>query len=56
VVYPDEQSVIRYVLNNEGKFVTEGRALTVGDKLITPILPGFELAMDDVFANLLEQQ
>lgn len=56
LVYPDEQSMIRYILNSEGKFVTEGRALTVGDKLITPILPGFELAMDDVFAKLFEQE
>lgn len=54
VVYPDEQSLIRYILNDEGKFTTEGGALTVGDKLTTPILPGFELAMDDVFANLFE--
>ena len=56
LVYPDEQSLIRYILNNEGRFVTDGRALTSGDKLATPILPGFELAMDDVFANLLEQE
>ena len=54
VVYPDEQSLIRYILNDKGKFTTEGRALTVGDKLTTSILPGFELVMDDVFANLFE--
>lgn len=54
VVYPGEQSLIRYILNDEGKFTTEGGAFTVGDKLTTPILPGFELAMDDVFANLFE--
>jgi Uma2 family endonuclease len=53
VVYPDEQSLIRYVLNGKGKFVAEGRALTLGDILTTPILPGFELAMDDVFRGLL---
>ena len=53
VVYPGEQSILRYVLNNEGKFITEGRALTVGDKITTPILPGFELALDDVFSNLI---
>ena len=53
IVYPGEQSVIQYILNKEGKFVTEGRALTLGDKITTPILPGFELALDDVFRNLL---
>jgi Uma2 family endonuclease len=52
VVYPDELSLLRYVLNNEGKFVVEGRALTFGDKVTTPILSGFELALDDVFSNL----
>ncbi len=52
VVYPVEQSLMRYILNKEGKFISEGRALTVGDKVTTPILPGFELALDDVFRNL----
>jgi len=52
IVYPGEQSMIRYILNKNGKFVTEGRALTLGDKLTTPILPGFELALDDVFSGL----
>ncbi len=53
VVYPDEQSLLQYVLNNEGKFVAAGRALTIGDILTTSILPGFELALDDVFRDLL---
>jgi len=53
VVYPDEQSLLRYVLNKEGKFIAEGRALTVGDKITTPVLQGFELALDDVFRNLI---
>jgi Uma2 family endonuclease len=52
VIYPDEQSLVKYVLNKDGKFVAEGRALTVGDKITTLILPGFELALDDVFHNL----
>ena len=52
VIYPDEQSLLKYVRNKDGKFMVEGRALTVGDKITTPILPGFELAMDDVFHNL----
>jgi len=53
VVYPGEQSLMRYVLNNDGEFMSEGRALTVGDKVTTPILPGFELTLDDVFRNLI---
>jgi Uma2 family endonuclease len=53
LVYPDERSLIRYILNDESKFTTEGRALTFGDKITTPILPGFELTIDDVFRNLI---
>ena len=52
VVYPGEQSVIKYVLT-DGKFRTEDRALTLGDKITTSIIPGFELALDDIFRNLL---
>ena len=52
VVYPTEQSIIRYVLNEFGKFKVEGKALTGGNKIITPILPGLELALDDVFRGL----
>jgi Uma2 family endonuclease len=53
VVYPAERCIVRYLLNSEGKFLSEGRALTFGDKITTPILPGFELALDDVFRNLI---
>ncbi|MFI5139097.1 MAG: Uma2 family endonuclease [Sphingobacteriales bacterium] len=53
MVYPISLAVIRYILNKDGKFTTNGRALTFGDKIITPILPGFELALDDVFRNLI---
>ncbi|HEY4322386.1 MAG TPA: Uma2 family endonuclease [Mucilaginibacter sp.] len=53
IVYPGELSILKYVLNSEGKFIAEGRALTLGDKISTLILPGFELALDDVFRNLL---
>jgi Uma2 family endonuclease len=56
VVYAGEQSLVRYVLNKDGKFTSEGRALTVGDKITTPILPGFKLNLDDVFRNLIQAQ
>jgi Uma2 family endonuclease len=54
VVYPNEQSLFRYILNDEGKFIAEGRGLTIGDKLTTSILPGFELTLDDIFRDLFE--
>ena len=49
VVYPSEQSLIKYVLNSEGKFETGDRALTVGDVIKTSLLPGFELTVDSIF-------
>jgi len=52
VVYPNELSLVRYSLNKDGKFTTEEKAFTVGDIITTPILPGFELSLDDVFLNL----
>jgi Uma2 family endonuclease len=53
VVYPGELSIMKYVLNKDGKFEMEGRALTLGDKITTEVLPGFELLLDDVFRNLI---
>ena len=52
IVFSEEQSVLRYGLSKDGKYVAD-KILTNGDKLITPILPGFELALDDVFRNLI---
>jgi Uma2 family endonuclease len=52
IVYPDEQSLLRHILSDNGKFVPQ-RTLTTGDKLTTFVLPGFELTIDDVFFNLL---
>jgi Uma2 family endonuclease len=53
LVYPIEFCLVRYVLNKDGKFKMEGRALTLGDKITTEVLPGFELSLDDVFRNLI---
>jgi Uma2 family endonuclease len=55
VVFADEQSLLRYTLDKNGKY-TSGKILTNGEKLTTPILPGFELEMNDVFCNLLKFQ
>jgi Uma2 family endonuclease len=52
VVYPGELSLVRYVLNKDGKFISTGRAFMPGDKITTEVLPGFELALDDVFSGL----
>jgi Uma2 family endonuclease len=51
IVFAEEQSLLRYTLDNNGKY-TAGKILTNGDKLTTPILPGFELTMDAAFHKM----
>ncbi len=53
IIYTGEQSLIRYVLDKTGKFVADGRALTIGDEIQTHILPGFSLKLEDIFHNLI---
>ena len=48
IVRLDEQSLTQYVLNEDGKYVGK-RPSTAGDKVTTDLIPGFELAMTDVF-------
>ncbi len=49
LVHPDQQTVLIYKLV-DGKFQPT-RLLTRGDKIITPILPGFVLDLDEVFED-----
>ncbi len=48
VVWPTEQTVLQYTLNAEGKYVAS-RVLAAGDEVVTPILPGFVLNLEEVF-------
>lgn len=50
VIEPESQTMLVYTLVN-GKY-QPSKLLTLGDEIITPILPGFLLKLDDVFANL----
>jgi Uma2 family endonuclease len=49
VVVPQEKAFFQYVLKY-GKYQT-ARPLTIGDEVITDILPGFALSMDELFAD-----
>ena len=51
VISPQHQTFFKYTLNSEGKFEPT-KLLTVGDKIITPVLPGLELGLDIVFQGL----
>jgi Uma2 family endonuclease len=50
IVAPESQFMQVYTLV-DGKY-QPSKLLTLGDEIITPILPGFVLKLDDVFANL----
>lgn len=50
IIHPEEKTFIRYVLDSEGKYQNvPARIFTEGDIVTTPVLPGFELDLDDVF-------
>ena len=51
IIHPTEQTFLKYVLSNDNKFQAE-RPLTVGDLVRTPLLPDFELILEEVFENL----
>jgi len=48
---PEQPAVLQYILNPEGHY-TGARPLTNDKVLTTPILPGFELDLDEVFGVL----
>lgn len=50
IIWPDEQTLLIYTLT-DGKYVPS-RVYTNGDKISTPILPGFELDLEEVFKEL----
>jgi len=51
MVSPQDKIFWQYVLNNEGHFFAT-KPLTVSDALITPILPGFKLNMEELFQGI----
>jgi Uma2 family endonuclease len=53
LIFSGELAILKYVLNNQGKFVPNRRPLTLGDKITTSVLPGFEMLVDDIFLGLL---
>lgn len=50
VIEPESQTMLVYTLVN-GKY-QPSKLLTLGDEIVTPILPSFVLNLDEVFANL----
>jgi Uma2 family endonuclease len=51
VVSQSDQNILIYTLNGEGKF-QPSKIFTLSEKITSSVLPGFELALDDVFEDL----
>lgn len=50
IIHPEEKTFLKYILDEDGKFQPT-YLLTVGDEVITKVLPGFVLDLDYVFAE-----
>ncbi len=48
IIHPDEKTFMKYILDDDGHY-KPSRLLTFGDIVTTPVLPGFSMALDDVF-------
>ena len=51
LIVPIESACFQYILNKEGRYFA-AKPLTTGDKVTTPILPGFSLDLEEVFGVL----
>ena len=49
IIHPQEKTFLKYVLTG-GSF-QPSRLLTIGDNVTTPVLPGFVLSLDELFAD-----
>jgi len=49
IIHPQEKTFLKYMLVN-GSF-QPSRLLTMGDEVTTPVLPGFVLSLDELFAD-----
>lgn len=49
IIHPQEKTFLKYTLV-EGGF-QPSRLLTMGDEVTTPVLPGFTLNLDELFAD-----
>ena len=50
IIHPEERTFFKYVLNASGRFEPT-HLLTLGDHVTSSVLPGFELSLDEVFAD-----
>lgn len=48
IVHPEEKTFLAYTLDDKGKYVPSALK-TIGDKITTPVLPGFVLDLEEMF-------
>ncbi|MCH5599148.1 Uma2 family endonuclease [Niabella ginsengisoli] len=48
IIHPEEKTFLAYTLNAAGKYIPSALK-TIGDEIITPVLPGFVLNLEKVF-------
>ncbi|WP_316824031.1 Uma2 family endonuclease [Pedobacter miscanthi] len=51
ILSPLDKTFFRYILDDQGKFQPT-KLLTEGEEVITAILPGFTLILEEVFQDL----
>lgn len=51
IISPQDKTFMKYILGEDLKYIPT-RLLTVGDFVNTPILPGFELDLEEVFKDV----
>ena len=51
ITSPQGTTFLQYTLTNEGHYQAS-RPMTMGDQVITPVLPGFILDLDVIFENI----
>ena len=51
IISPQDKTFMKYTLGEDIKYIPS-RLLTTGDMVITPILPGFELNLEEVFKDV----
>jgi Uma2 family endonuclease len=50
IVWPEHKNFLKYTLDDQGKY-QPSRVMIAGDEVVTPILPGFVLKLDEVFRD-----
>ncbi len=48
IIHPEQKTFMAYILNGKGKYEPT-KLKTMGDKITTPVLPGFILDLDKAF-------